>query len=229
MGNVFKSQGFLNFGYKQPEPEAADDATNEDQEAVGGDVPPPIISKATVHRLAGIKEAKQVLAVLPQPGETLHCVATARMDITDVMNELLDRLGPIDRCTITTLGYNAKNLHMILEWLDAGQIKNLTLCTSIFHRAHKGALYAETLKEFGQRGQRVAACHSHCKVVTMFFASGETLCIEGSANLCGNGSGREQFAMFNSREVCEYHENWILELYAKMSPKNGTDAKAATE
>ena len=150
MGNVFKSQGILNFGYKLPEPEAAADATNEDQEAVGGDVPPPIISKATVHRLAGIKEAKQVLAVLPQPGETLHCVATARMDITDVMNELLDRLGPIDRCTITTLGYNAKNLHMILEWLDAGQIKNLTLCTSIFHRAHKVHLLGRRLRELSQ-------------------------------------------------------------------------------
>ena len=73
------------------------------------------------------------------------------MDITDVINELLNQLGPIDRLTITTLGYNAKNLNMILEWLDAGQVKNLTLCTSVFHRAHKGALYAETLKEFGQR------------------------------------------------------------------------------
>ena len=60
------------------------------------------------------------------------------MDITDVINELLNQLGPIDRLTITTLGYNAKNLNMILEWLDAGQVKNLTLCTSVFHRAHKG-------------------------------------------------------------------------------------------
>lgn len=229
MFNTFKTQGQFNFGYKPPEPDTEQAEQEKQEQEDAGDVPPPIISKATVHRVAGVKEAKAVLAVLPKPGETLHAVATARMDITDVINELLNRLGPIDRLTITTLGYNAKNLNMILDWLDAGQVKNLTLCTSVFHRAHKGALYAETLKEFGQRGQRVAACHSHCKVVSMFFKSGETLCIEGSANLCGNGSGREQFAMFNSREVCEYHENWILELYAKMSPKNGSDAERATE
>ena len=54
-----------------------------------------------------------------------------------------------------------------------------------------------TLAEFRSRGQRAACCHCHAKVITLAFASGMKMSIEGSANLCGNGSGHEQFALFN--------------------------------
>jgi hypothetical protein len=35
-------------------------------------------------------------------------------------------------------------------------------------------------------------CHSHAKVVTLALAAKERLSIEGSANLCGNGSSQGQ-------------------------------------
>ena len=38
------------------------------------------------------------------------------------------------------------------------------------------------------------------------------MAIEGSANLCGNGSGREQFALVNDPGLCAWHSQWISEL-----------------
>src|SRR5262245_23695538 len=187
--------------------------------AVGEDngegLPTPARVRLAARRVAGLAEARDVLAHLPAPGEALHAVCTARMDLSDVVGALLTKLGPCDRLVIATLGYNERNLRTMLSWLDAGAVRSLTLLASIFFRAHKGALWAETLREFRKRGQRAACCHSHCKVIALAFASGARLSIEGSANLCGNGSGREQFALIHDAELHDWHARWILELVTR--------------
>jgi hypothetical protein len=178
-------------------------------------LPTPQRVKLLARRQAGIAEAKAVLEHLPVPGESLHALVTARLDLTDVIGALLERLEPCQRMTIATLGYNAKNLKTMLGWLDSGAVGSLSLVASIFFRSHNGELWSETLTEFRQRKQRAACCHSHAKVVALSFASGEKLSIEGSANLCGNGSGREQFALINHDELASWHTGWIEQLIAK--------------
>jgi hypothetical protein len=181
----------------------------------GEGLPAPMLAKIQARRMAGIREAKAVLEHLPGPGESLHALCTARMDLTDVIAALIGRKGRIERMSIATLGYNEKNLVAMLGWLDAKAVGSITLLASIFFRAHKGALWTETLKEFRTRGQRAACCHSHAKVVTMAFADGAKMVIHGSANLCGNGSGREQFALDVSDELHDWHAQWIEEMAAK--------------
>src|SRR5262245_44911744 len=178
-------------------------------------LPLPLRVKLAARRAAGIAEAKAVLDHLPGPGESLHALCTSRMDLTDIIGALLDKLGRCDRLAIGTLGYNARNLRTMLRWLDAGQVGSLTLLASIFFRSHNGALWEETLAEFRQRKQRAACCHSHAKVVSLSFASGGRLAIEGSANLCGNGSGREQFCLVNDAALCDWHARWVLEAVAR--------------
>jgi len=172
-------------------------------------LPTPQRVKLAARRAAGIAEAKAVLEHLPQPGESLHALVTARLDLTDVINALLERLGPCERMTIATLGYNARNKKTMLAWLDSGAVLSLSLVASIFFRSHNGELWTETLTEFRQRKQRAACCSSHAKVVALAFTSGEKLSIEGSANLCGNGSGREQFALINDPGLHDFHAGWI--------------------
>ncbi|HVS37416.1 MAG TPA: hypothetical protein VMS17_17775 [Gemmataceae bacterium] len=182
-------------------PPGADD----DQDDNGEGLPTPTRVKLAARRAASIAEAKAVLEHLPGPGESLHAVCTARLDLTDVLNALIERLGPCDRLMIATLGYNERNLRMMLAWLDAGHVLSLSLVASIFFRSHKGALWTETLAEFRERGQRAATGHSHAKVATLAFQSRDKLTIEGSANLCGNGSGREQFALINDAGLHTWH------------------------
>jgi hypothetical protein len=60
-----------------------------DDEAEG--LPTPARVKLLARRAAGIAEAQAVLSQLPAPGESLHAVVTARMDLTDVFGALLQR------------------------------------------------------------------------------------------------------------------------------------------
>src|SRR5262249_48993424 len=76
----------------------------------GAGMPTPTRVKLAARRAAGIAEAKAVLAHLPGPGESLHALCTARMDLTDVLNALIERLGRCDRMLLATLGYNERNL-----------------------------------------------------------------------------------------------------------------------
>jgi hypothetical protein len=186
-----------------------------DTDDEGGDLPRPALVRLQARRAAGIREAKDTLAHLPGPGESLHALCTARMDLTDVINALLERLGRCERLAVATLGYNARNLKAMLGWLDGGAVGRLTLLASIFFRSHNGELWEQTLAEFRSRRQRAACCHSHAKVCAMAFASGARLSIEGSANLCGNGSGREQFALVNDAGLHDFHATWIEALVSK--------------
>jgi hypothetical protein len=188
----------------------------EDEDADNGEnLPSPMRIRLAARRVAGIAEARTVLEYLPEPGESLHALVTARLDLSDVVAALLERMGRCEQLRIATLGYNERNLTAMLGWLDAGRVGSLSLVASIFFQSHKGALWEWTLTEFRQRGQRTCCCHSHSKVITLAFASGERFAIEGSANLCGNGSGREQFALIRSDDLCNWHSAWIDDLLVR--------------
>jgi hypothetical protein len=175
-------------------------------------LPTPKLVRSKARRALGIAEAAALLAHLPQPGESLHVLCTARFDMSDVLNHLVERFGVCDRLVVATLGYNRRNLLAMLRWLDAGAVRSLTLLSSIFWRAYNKELWAETLAELRKRKQRAACCHCHAKVSALSFASGERFSIEGSANLCGNGSGKEQFVLVNDAELCRWHSVWITAL-----------------
>jgi hypothetical protein len=181
----------------------------------GEGLPAPARVRLAARRAAGIAEAKETLAHLPALGESLHALCTARMDLTDVIAALLERFGRCD-LFISTLGYNSRNLRQLLQWLDTGAVGGLTLLASIFFRSHNGQLWERTLEEFRTRGQRAACMHCHAKVVAMQFDSGERFVIEGSANLCGNGSAREQFALIRDDGLTAWHSRWITEAVARL-------------
>jgi hypothetical protein len=208
----------LHFG-RRPEADADDD---------GEGLPTPAKVKLAARRAAGIAEAKAVLDHLPGPGESTHLLFTARMDLSDAVNALLEKLGRCERMAVATLGYNRKNLKAMLAWLDSGAVGSLSLVASIFFRSHNGDLWAETLEELRARGQRAACCHCHAKVVALFLASGERFSLEGSANLCGSGSGIEQLAVINAPSLTDWHAAWILDLVNRHEPKEaghqGADA-----
>jgi hypothetical protein len=188
-------------------------ASPDEEDAAG--LPLPMQIRLRARRAAAIAEARAVLTQLPEPGCSLHAITSCRLDLTDVLSALLDKLGPCERMLIATLGYHRRNLKTLLAWLDGGMVKSLSLVASKFFRSHNGSLWAETLQQFHQRGQRAACCDSHAKTVAMFFASGERLSIEGSQNLCGNGSAREQFALIRHDELTAWHAGWITDLLTR--------------
>jgi hypothetical protein len=178
-------------------------------------LPTPAGVKLRARRAAGIAEAKSVLEHLPEPGESLHALVTSRMDLSDIIGILLDKIGHCERMRIATLGYHRRNLKTLLSWLDSGAVASLSLVASIFFRSHNGDLWTETLEEFRGRKQRAACCTCHAKVATMQFATGERLSIEGSMNVAGNGSVLEQFALIHDAGLHDWHARWIVGLLNK--------------
>jgi hypothetical protein len=195
-------------------------------ESEEGGLPTPALVRSKARRALGIAEAAALLAHLPQPGESLHVVCTSRFDLSDVLNHLIERFGVCERQVIATLGYNRRNLLAMLRWLDARAVKSLTLLASIFFRSHNGELWRETQTEFRDRKQRAACSHCHAKVSALAFADGTRLSIEGSANLCGNGSGREQFVLVNDPALCAWHAAWIADLVTKHEGEQDDDRRA---
>jgi hypothetical protein len=173
--------------------------------------PAPHVDRAKARRAAQLARAADALAVLPGPGEAVHCLMTGRFDLMHLLVALIDTLGTVETMRIATLCYNARNLAEMTALLDSGRVKALTLLCSAFFRDHNKALWEETLEQFRPRGQRAAAARSHAKVVTFAFASGRRLTLEGSANLRSNGN-REQLLLADGADLHDWHVRWIDEL-----------------
>jgi hypothetical protein len=137
---------------------------------------------------------------------------------------LLDRLGNAPTLRIATLSYNGRNLAEMLRLLDEGKVGTLTLLCSAFFRDHNKELWEETLSEFRDRKQRVAAARSHAKVVTFHLASGARLALEGSANLRSNGN-REQFALIHDGTLHDWHARWIDDLVTQHEGESDGEAE----
>ncbi len=189
------------------------------------EVPEPLLLKVLARRGEPIRQARGILEHIPAEGEALHVLCMARFDLSDIIGVLLESQGKCEIMRIATLSYHDRNLAAMLGWLDSGAVGRLDLLTSIFFRSHKLDLWQETLTEFRQRGQRAAACHSHAKVVTLAFASGAKFTLEGSANLCGNGSGLEQLCIVNHGELHDWHGTWIDQLVTKHAASADDEAE----
>jgi hypothetical protein len=171
----------------------------------------PHVDRRTARRTAQLAEAKGALAVLPGPGEAVHCLMTGRYDLMHLLVGIIERLGAVEEMRVATLSYNRRNLAEMVRLLDTGAVRKLTLLCSAFFRDHNGELWDETLEEFRDRGQRAAAARSHAKVATFAFASGRRLTAEGSANLRSNGN-REQVLLADGAALHDWHARWVDDL-----------------
>lgn len=180
--------------------------------APADDVPRPLLRKqSATRRLAQLREARQILDVLPAPGESLHALQSGNFDTADIVEVLLDKLGPVEHLRIATLSFNRNNLAAIRTWLSAGKVGLLSLLCSRFFVAHNGNLFAEALEAI-TAPHRLASSQTHCKVMALAFVdpAAPRLVLEGSANLRSCNS-REQLALIADADLHDWHAAWIDE------------------
>src|SRR5262245_23010795 len=123
-----------------------------DEKAPGG-----LVCQGMTRRAAMLDEAREVLGVLPGPGEALHAVITGRYDLMHLLVCLLEQLGPARHVRIATLRYNGRNLQEVFAILDPHGAPALTLPCSAFFRDHNKGLWGETVQGFRERGHRRGA------------------------------------------------------------------------
>jgi hypothetical protein len=185
-------------------------------EAPDPEVPRGQLVKAAARRTAMLAEARDVLAVLPGPGEALHALMTGRYDLLALIMVLLEKWGRCETLRIATLSYNGRNVAELLNQLDAGTIGRLTVLCSLFFRAHNPSQWTQLRDGLVERDSdhRLAAARSHAKVVCLAFPDGRHLVLEGSANLRTN-SNQEQFCLIEDAGLHDWHALWIDAMVAK--------------
>jgi hypothetical protein len=52
-------------------------------------------------------------------------------------------------------------------------------------------------------------------MMALAFADGTRFAVEGSANLCSNGSARDNSAIINNAALHHFHATWIAELVSR--------------
>ncbi len=156
-----------------------------------------------------MREAADVLTVLPEPGTALHALMTGRYDLTDLIECLLGKLGPA-RLTIATLSFNQRNAQQFEEWLASGKILSLDLLSSSFHKEHNGELFRAFKETLHKYNGRLAAIRNHAKICCLEFTGSERYVAETSANCRSNGN-REQVTLIRDDGLFRFHHGWITE------------------
>jgi hypothetical protein len=160
-----------------------------------------------------LRESVDILAHLPEPGESLHALMTGLYDFMTLVGHVITtRPAPCSRLRLATLAFSSRNTTELCQLFDAGAVHGMSLLASDFFSKHNKAEWAEAVREFQARGQAIADPRSHCKVTCLDFADGTKLVFEGSANLRTNNN-REQFCLVNSAELHDWHSAWIDEAH----------------
>jgi hypothetical protein len=185
------------------------------------------IARTHRRRFACLKAAADALDVLPQEGETLHGIMTGLYDLMHMLIVMLDRFGsPCVTMRIATLSLSRRNVQEMVALIDTGKVKCIDLLTSDFFRKHDDDIFTELVQEFHQRGQRVGATRSHCKLVTIALEDGRRYALQSSANLRTNRN-QEQFCLSRCPDVHRFYDEYIRrmvkahEVKAIRSPQTG--------
>jgi hypothetical protein len=175
----------------------------------GSGVPTAYTARARRRYAAMLRQSADILAHLPQPGESLHALMTGLYDFLPLVGHVITHYpAPCAELRIATLAFNSRNTHEITQLVDGGAVRRVSLLCSDFFAKHNKAEFAEAVRELRQRGMRIAAPRCHAKVTCLHFEGGAKLVFEGSANLRTNGN-IEQFALFNDAALHDWHAAWI--------------------
>lgn len=166
---------------------------------------------------AMLREVKDVLPVLPAPGESLHALMTGLYDFMSVVGLVIARQdSPCTTLRIATLAFSLRNVTELESLAEKGMLVRTRILTSDFFAKHNRGIVDEARRLLVPRGGCLAAPRCHAKVACLEFADSTRYVFEGSANLRTNRNV-EQFALFNDAGLHDWHAGWIEDLIAKWS------------
>lgn len=153
------------------------------------------------------------IGILPQPGQAYHLITSKKYSLFHVVEAVLNLASPvtIKYLGVATLGFSRDNLERLMVMLDAGQIGKVDFLYSVFHKSLEKEICGRLTAELTRRGQRVAACLNHAKILLLKLSDGRDFVCESSANL-RSCSSIEQLMLTNDPDLLAFHRTWIDEL-----------------
>ena len=160
-----------------------------------------------VKRYIKPENAKQVLAYLPETGDTTHAVVRGDFVVGDMIPVIL-KGKPASLVQITTLGMSEGNAKMLAELKAKGLIQDLKIMVShYFASVDAESTFARVCQILGHPP---TITRNHTKVI-LIAQDPDYFVIAGSANL-RSSDNVEQFAIWNDQQVFDFHRTWIDEL-----------------
>lgn len=170
-------------------------------------------TKAKRQMLKKLKQesAKECLPFLPKENESIHIVSNGKFDFFQFVPICIQYLGGQSKEFIgSTWTMNRDNVNDLLDMLDKKMILQAGILTGLYFKQRESSVYATLVEGMQQRGQKVKCLENHAKIVLLNNAE-DFITIEGSANFTANPR-IEQYVITNSRELYEFHREWMLEI-----------------
>jgi hypothetical protein len=155
--------------------------------------------------------AVEHIGALPCPGESIHGVMSGRYDLWQLVSALIELGGPINRLTVSTLGFSRRHSDELFAMLDAGTIAKVLFVVSHYFRSSDVGVFEHLHSGLTCRGQRVAVLRCHAKLLLAETAEGRNLVIETSGNM-RSSQNAEQWTLCDDPELLAFHQQWLTEL-----------------
>jgi hypothetical protein len=163
------------------------------------------------------EKAKRILTRLPAVGESLHIIQNGKFDFFDYIPIVIDLMGKADEGYFSTWTMNRENTQELFDIYDSEKLGKINIITGIYFKKRESAVYAMLMEYIIARKQRYITCKNHAKVTILCHKmKNQYITIEGSANMTANPR-IEQSVITNSKQLYEFHREWMEELYAKKS------------
>jgi hypothetical protein len=159
------------------------------------------------------KSARELLERLPEEGEYFHMVSDGNFDYWSLIPMIAEMAGSRGATLhASTWTMNRRNALEMLELIDAGIFKHVSLLTGTYFKRRESAVYATIANGLAARNSRIRCLENHAKVAII--SAGKTgYILEGSANFTANPR-IEQNIVAKSRELYEHHRKWIEDVFA---------------
>lgn len=154
-------------------------------------------------------QAYKHLDPLPALGESLHGVISGKYALFELIAALIEKTGQsIEDLTIATLSFSKANAGDLLGMLDAGQVKRVSMLISYYFKSTSRPIYDALIPQLRERGMKVLAMRTHCKILLMKMEGGACYVAESSANL-RSSVNVEQFVLTQCPALYAFHHGWI--------------------
>ncbi len=165
----------------------------------------------------GIANAVAQIKALPEPGWSYHSIMGGDFHGFDIVPSIQRLAGqPLNDLRIATYSFSLKNILQLCKMIDTGLIAGspVELVVSLFFAKTDGNVFSKCKAVIEARGGKLAVTRNHAKVIGCQIGNTDDFIVcETSANLRSCLS-LEQFTLVNSRELYQFHRQWIEQIAA---------------
>ena len=152
------------------------------------------------------------MTAIPKPGEQYLIVTEKKFNAFTIISGVVEK-GIIDEMYLAVYRTNQSTTNAIIDYINNGKIlRGAMIISNFFQQTVQSEKWTANLVLFTEEHPRfkVAFVQSHAKVIALRAGSNHYV-LEGSGNMTQNAM-IEQYRYENSKEVFNFHKQWITEL-----------------